>query len=638
MADVIDQKQSTWTKLSTLPIEKNALNAAWSHHTFSMCSYYVDVNDKEWIIILLPPQRNTNANICNSYLYDIKNDKFIPFIKNYAQDINKAFNILHVDAPQALETFSGLRNESMSYVIDNDNHILYWLHSQTKYLQTSLIGIDIKDLKNIKLIDQTIFSSNNKNNISFGNSEYTMLFTGNSIQFILGTSKGQELKHFQFNIKTKKLSLVHNNVHIQSVDHVVTQSQCLLDNLKIGDCVDTKYGNLVRTPWFLGQVLDIKDKKYYDNVNGKMDVEEQHRKCSVKSMSILVHYPKLLLNQCVKVSSEKDIYTSQQFDQFRRQLTRASYAFRRKLGNGDIMINKLKNASSVCDCVEQCDVYPTIIALSLQETFGKCHHIALPKTQSLYDKSLANFQGFYSKDNNAMIILGRNDTYVSPTSFGGVYCKQINDKTKQDCELIVNGFIRQFEDKMETDMKMKMKLTNINENFKINIDDRLDKRMDKKFFIPKDLREMICEYYFMTGDRDWQYFTKIDANGELNPSIDATISSRARFVIVDDHGDDDNNDDNCKPNQNNICVFSFGGIINRKHELISRIDINIQTNTYTKSDLANVKCPIVIGHGDTDCHVHVIFCKKSKMIHIFGPTFAEHYCIKLDVLNKGKTS
>ena len=121
----------------------------------------------------------------------------IPFIKNYVKDLYQKFNIQNVNSKQR---HFGLRT-STSFVIDNDKHVLYWLHSQ--HSQTILITIDIKNLRNIKLIDQTILSSKIDDIKKFDEfkleGKYTMLVTGNNkIHFILCAGKR--------GIKTKNLT------------------------------------------------------------------------------------------------------------------------------------------------------------------------------------------------------------------------------------------------------------------------------------------------------------------------------------------------------------------------------------------------------------------------------------------------
>ena len=190
---------------------------------------------------------------CHSYLYDVENDKFEPFIKNYNQDINKKFNISHV---LSADSMSG-----HSFVIDNDNHILYWL--QSSHWQRSLLSIDIKNLKDIKFIDQTLLPLS-IDGIRFSSSGYTMVVVYNKIQFILGrgsvtAADDDSLRHFQFDTKTKRLSLIHKSIHLKSSVHAndANVKKLKLDDLKTGDCVDVKSD--AGTYWFLARVEDIKD-------------------------------------------------------------------------------------------------------------------------------------------------------------------------------------------------------------------------------------------------------------------------------------------------------------------------------------------------------------------------------------------
>ena len=48
-----------------------------------MCSYYVDINGKEWIVVLLPSPPKLLKH--DSYLYDVEKDEIEPFICNYHQ-------------------------------------------------------------------------------------------------------------------------------------------------------------------------------------------------------------------------------------------------------------------------------------------------------------------------------------------------------------------------------------------------------------------------------------------------------------------------------------------------------------------------------------------------------------------------
>ena len=91
---------STWKRLTTLSkdqLEEPPRIYAQSEHKMAP-SYYCDIDGKEWIVILkrdYPSSENIPLTHprCDSYLYDVKNDTFIPFIRNYQNDIRDKFNI-----------------------------------------------------------------------------------------------------------------------------------------------------------------------------------------------------------------------------------------------------------------------------------------------------------------------------------------------------------------------------------------------------------------------------------------------------------------------------------------------------------------------------------------------------------------
>ena len=299
MASTTVKKEIIWKQLAHVNPELPRKATTYHHH--SNCSYYVDVYNKEWIVILIPVQQQILD--CDTYLYDVENDKFMPFIKSYVKDLYQKFNIQNVNFEKR---YFGLTT-SISFVIDNDKHMLYWLHSQDS--ETILITIDIKNLQNIKVIDQTILSdSKNDDDIKKFDGfkfdgKYTMLVTGNNkIHFILGAGRRgknkrdyNSLNHFEYDIETKELSLLHKNIHLQNndINHVAKfefKMQHLLDNLKVGDLIDVKdsYG-----VWYLAKVLKIKDEKYYIRANtSDNDNTLTIRIQELKSMMIFVHYMK----------------------------------------------------------------------------------------------------------------------------------------------------------------------------------------------------------------------------------------------------------------------------------------------------------------------------------------------------------
>ena len=74
-----NENRSAWKKLESIAITLQI--RTWKKYCFKMCSYYIDTNGEEWIVILLPGENVLDQS--QSYLYDVKNDTFKPFIKDY---------------------------------------------------------------------------------------------------------------------------------------------------------------------------------------------------------------------------------------------------------------------------------------------------------------------------------------------------------------------------------------------------------------------------------------------------------------------------------------------------------------------------------------------------------------------------
>ena len=177
----MSQKKLTWARCALFP--------KGCHIEQFATSSYVDVNGKEWIVLLGACRLNKTLReepTCDSFLYDVADDKFIPFINNYNRELNQRFNIKH--SPQM---------GYQSFVIDNSNHILYWFdadyaitsnkvenvrHNVNIISNTtcSIITLDMKNLNNIKLINQTIINRNQHPGFRHG---YTMFLIGNTIHF-----------------------------------------------------------------------------------------------------------------------------------------------------------------------------------------------------------------------------------------------------------------------------------------------------------------------------------------------------------------------------------------------------------------------------------------------------------------------
>ena len=377
---------SQWKLLASLP--STAVKSD-GQHNFVMQSYYVDVNGKEWIVFLLHRRLDIDDNKrCDSFLYDIDNDKFCPFIKDYQQDLIDKFDLLPITS-----------YDYTTYAIDRDNGILYWFSSLRSTI--SITSINIKNLEQIKLIDQTVVL---KDSLSSDleplfSDEFLMLIVEDTLQFILGANRDGNMfgssKHFQFDIKTKKFSIMHQSIHSQKIKRVTKlKIHQLFDNIKVGDCIDVRFPRDNR--WYLGQIYRISDRKYC-TIDDKFNTGKKER---LESMWIYVG--------CKNLQG----------------------AFWIEITRGRII-----SMSSLCDCNQECN--------------NEYHKIALAKSQSFCNKFIDNFQGLYSNYDKKMIILGNNGLRQNHARFGGWYYKYANDKCKkQHYRLIAYGFIRRVVKKM----------------------------------------------------------------------------------------------------------------------------------------------------------------------------------------------
>ena len=280
-------------------------------------------------------------------------------------------------------------HQYMSYTVDNENHVLYWLEIESIATEIinhcSLIALDITDLKNIKLTNQTLMSCQEYPWLKSGH--YQMLIVGNTIQFIssqLGrTYPGPMCLHFEFSIKTQKLKLICENVALTRVNSVTKSNMShLLKHFQIGDWIDVRN---FRGKFYLARILDI-----YEHAD---------------TMAIRINY-----------RGWPDIYNE--------------------------WIHE--SEMSLCDCTHKCRFWDIGIYQN-----SKDHRIALPRSHSMYgiNQRLDGFHAFYSDNYQRMVLFGSSNIYspdIPPKPvYSCVYYKN-NDKYKErKYKMIVSGFIRQ---------------------------------------------------------------------------------------------------------------------------------------------------------------------------------------------------
>ena len=126
----------TWKKLATLSGQqlKDIIDDNLQP------SYYVDVNNKEWIVFFVLKQVQRHCNRYDTLLYDVENNIYVQGSNDYQKIIDKCF-MDPLDSSTNTSTDHNINNNgeqeksnkdklrsaaSRSYVVDNDNHVVYW--------------------------------------------------------------------------------------------------------------------------------------------------------------------------------------------------------------------------------------------------------------------------------------------------------------------------------------------------------------------------------------------------------------------------------------------------------------------------------------------------------------------------------
>ena len=237
-----------WESKSCLPKTKRG---------FLKPSIYTDVDGTEWMIFL----GSCSESGTQSYLYDIKNNLFIPFVSDYNEQFK--LRLTHKDRMHKFDC----------YVIDQKNHMLY-IYDYQQQTNTdplsSLLKIDIRKLKNPQLLENISLNHDDHGGTifpMFGN-KYEMLLTGNKIHFISST---KVLQHYIFDIKTNKLNLINDNVlniksHQYYVDTIDEEQEDIKNRdynfwynlLKIGTMIEIR-----RKQTILQGAVTLMDAEYH---------------------------------------------------------------------------------------------------------------------------------------------------------------------------------------------------------------------------------------------------------------------------------------------------------------------------------------------------------------------------------------
>ena len=406
------------------------------------------------------------------------------------------------------------------------------------------------------------------------------------------------------------MCLIHKNIHLKSklcarVNHV---RKLTFDDLKAEDFIDVRCS--VNNNWFLACIERAKKGKYYDNLNCE----------SIESMFILVRNCGIGNGyEWIELRDNSNPYSKQYLAVLKKRMISLQEGnFGDRFANIDIndLINKLKYGTLICDCTGTCEYHDLVLRFKnfdngISRQFNKFHRIASPNSKSLYHKSLENLRGLHSRNAKTTIILGRNKI----SRFGGIYCKRIgHDENHFQC--ILSGFIKQFEFK-------------------------------QLMFIPKDLCQVIFKYYFIPSDKDWtrlscassyrHYWNSYSTLIPTSTLNDETFDTGTKYIVMDapqwKHDQTDDIQDK------HIIVYTLGSPTGwyRSFNTIRRLDIDMEKYCYTVCDL-DIKCPkSELTRYTRYRRWYVVFCQKSQTIHLFEPTLAEHYCIKVQTLNNAAT-
>ena len=246
---------------------------------------YIDKNNKEWLCFFArKDSHNASNNAVSSYLYNIKNDMYIPFITNYKQQLT-------IDSENSRDLCKPIDNnyEFNDYVVDNSNHLLYMIEVTNGLMMKISIGI----LGNAKLIDSTFIAkqipirSHLKMTLSDNGKYIHILAMNQSVQYYTFNTQNNILTMVNDNIdKLKSNKTLNNYAQItdiqwqQQLQH--HRNQCLKGkneniSLKIGDDIDVRKLTLTYGRYYAANIIDTQPKD--DNTS---EVS--------KKKGILVHY------------------------------------------------------------------------------------------------------------------------------------------------------------------------------------------------------------------------------------------------------------------------------------------------------------------------------------------------------------
>ena len=264
---------------------------------------YTDCANKEWLFFLTKEDPSSSSlNTTSSYLYDINNDTYVPFIENY-KDKFQTLEHLHDHKINNKYQFG-------DYIIDNKNHVMYVLECRNGLM----IKISISNLHDIKVIDSTLIENQ------------LPLLTHHRIKMVLSNDTKlihvvvylihQIAQHFIFDTQTGICNFIEDNIaKLQSKDFLNDYNKVIdhqkrsvgINNhdgkiaidigLQIGEMIDAR-DYYKQGTYYLAKIVDIKPKNSKDLSKDKK-LQRQLAKGTIasslvekyrNSLGVLIHF------------------------------------------------------------------------------------------------------------------------------------------------------------------------------------------------------------------------------------------------------------------------------------------------------------------------------------------------------------
>ena len=146
----------------------------------------------------------------NSFVYDVKNDTYSVWIRDFQTDLYEKYNLEHMHAPLNFDSggyvywLDTSRPESHDLIFCKNNNASY----------CSLLIIDISNILNFQILNQILIDRNEKEFVDFIDAFNMFIIGNNTIHFI---SQNKTAQHYIFDIKLSKLKLINETIQLNRI-------------------------------------------------------------------------------------------------------------------------------------------------------------------------------------------------------------------------------------------------------------------------------------------------------------------------------------------------------------------------------------------------------------------------------------